>query len=141
MKVSVIIPTLNSGSTIEQCIKSLFQQTVKAGEIIVVDGGSIDGTSKICQDLGIFFMEDAEGTVGRARNIGVDKTFNEIVLFLDSDCVASNTTLEYHIRSYENQGEVCGVMVRTGRVMMILSRICRVASSAGRRHFEKTGRR
>ena len=44
MKVSVVVPTFNSESTINDCLSSLINQTYPPYEIIVVDGGSLDST-------------------------------------------------------------------------------------------------
>ena len=48
--VSVIIPTLNSQATIDECIKSIVKQCkVFLVEIIIVDNGSSDNTLSICK--------------------------------------------------------------------------------------------
>ena len=47
--VSVIIPTLNSQATIDECIKSIVKQCKVLVEIIIVDNGSSDNTLSICK--------------------------------------------------------------------------------------------
>jgi len=82
--VSVVIPTKNSGETIETCLKSIRAQTYPNVEIIVVDSYSKDNTKKIA---GKFGAKVIEGKVGRsvARNIGAEKATGELILSLDSD--------------------------------------------------------
>ena len=47
VKVSLILPSLNVGRYIEECIESAMHQTLKEIEIICVDAGSTDGTLEI----------------------------------------------------------------------------------------------
>ncbi|HUV83592.1 MAG TPA: glycosyltransferase family A protein [archaeon] len=50
--VSVIVPTRNSASTIEMCLRSIKKQTYLDIEIIVVDNYSEDGTTEIAKEYG-----------------------------------------------------------------------------------------
>ena len=45
--VSIIISVLNSAETLEQCLLSVYEQTYPHKEVIVIDGGSNDGTVDI----------------------------------------------------------------------------------------------
>ena len=91
MKVSVIIPTYNSENYLEDCLKSVINQTFKDYEIIIVDNHSEDNTLKIIEK----FMEkyprinliklDSNLKQGIARNIGVQNAVGEYIMFVDSD--------------------------------------------------------
>lgn len=90
MKVSVIIPTYNEKDILISAIESLGEQSLDDFEIIIVDDGSKDGTSKILTNLQktlnslIFLRQDHKGA-GAARNLGADKAKGEILVFVDAD--------------------------------------------------------
>lgn len=50
VKFSIIIPTLNSEKYLKQCLNSIFKQTYKNFEVIIIDGGSSDNTLKIIRN-------------------------------------------------------------------------------------------
>ena len=80
--ISVIIPTLNEADCIASAIRSA--QSRGAGEIIVVDGGSADGTSAIAQSLGAAVIASAANR-GAQQNLGALRAAGPILLFLHAD--------------------------------------------------------
>jgi glycosyltransferase involved in cell wall biosynthesis len=87
MKVSAIIPTYNRAAFIERAISSIFNQTYKDIEIIVVDDGSTDNTIEILnkyRDRIKIIRQKNMGT-SEAKNTGINNATGEIVMFLDSD--------------------------------------------------------
>ncbi|GAB3757822.1 glycosyltransferase family 2 protein [Microlunatus parietis] len=92
-KVSVVIATYNSGSRVEETVRSLLGQTLPAEEYegIFVDDGSTDGTYALVERL----IKDQpqlrlhqipnSGWSGRPRNLGTDRATGEYVLYLDHD--------------------------------------------------------
>jgi glycosyltransferase involved in cell wall biosynthesis/predicted O-methyltransferase YrrM len=88
-QISVIIPAYNSDKTIIQAIESVFNQTFKALEVIVVDDGSTDNIKNLLLpyiEKGVikyFFKEN--GGPSSARNLGIQKVEGEFVAFLDAD--------------------------------------------------------
>lgn len=88
MKISVIIPTYNRKEELKRAIDSVLGQTMKPGEIIVVDGGSNDGTGLILREYardGVKILMQTSNGVSNARNLGIRESKNEWVAFLDSD--------------------------------------------------------
>lgn len=87
--VSVIVPSFNNGRFIESALDSYFQQTYpeENREIIVVDDGSTDSTSRIsCKYRGkILYIHQRHGGIASARNTGIANARGEIITFLDSD--------------------------------------------------------
>lgn len=93
-KISVIIPAYNYGRYIEECLKSVFIQTWKNLEIIVVNDGSTDETSKIVENFissyhsdhidFIYIYQENKGFPS-AHNVGLKKSSGDYVLFLDAD--------------------------------------------------------
>lgn len=87
VKVSVIIPTLNEGERIRGLLRSLKEAPYPGKEIIVVDGGSTDGTVEIAKEEGATVLRE-EGSVrgpGNARNQGARAAKGEVLAFFDAD--------------------------------------------------------
>jgi glycosyltransferase involved in cell wall biosynthesis len=82
--VSIVIPTKDSGQTIEKCLKSIKQQTYNNVEIIIVDCFSKDNTQKIASLFGADIIK-ANAKRSEARNKGAEKARGEFLLFVDSD--------------------------------------------------------
>lgn len=115
--VSCIIPVLNEKETIQDYIISLYNQDYRPIELIIVDGGSVDGTVDIIkramEDLNDdsfsvkFFRERDFGTItspANARNIGLDNAGGELVFFIDSDTrFISNSTISTAISEMGNK--------------------------------------
>ena len=86
--IDVIIPAHNAERTIDECVKSVLQQTLQPRKIIVIDDESTDGTLERlrafnCPCLTVISMP--RGGVSRARNAGLAAADSEFVAFLDSD--------------------------------------------------------
>lgn len=85
---SIIIPTYNRAQFITNTILSVINQTLKDFEIIIVDDGSTDDTSKVIQPFlssNISYYKIQNSERGFARNYGASKSSGEWLCFLDSD--------------------------------------------------------
>lgn len=90
MKFSIIIPVYNVEKYIEKCLKSVFDQTYKNYEVIIVNDGSTDGSEKIIKEYiknkkNVVYIKQKNQGQSQARNNGVKKATGEYLLFLDSD--------------------------------------------------------
>ena len=88
--ISIIIPVYNVEQYLNQCIDSIVNQTYKNLEIILVDDGSTDNSSRICdeyalQDKRIKVIHKENGGVSSARNFGLNIAKGEYIGFVDSD--------------------------------------------------------
>lgn len=88
--VSIIVPIYNVAPYLEHCIESISGQTYKNLEIILVDDGSTDGSSKICdeyvqKDKRIKVYHRQNKGVSAARNYGIDKSRGNYIAFVDAD--------------------------------------------------------
>ncbi|UCC91435.1 MAG: glycosyltransferase [Candidatus Aenigmatarchaeota archaeon] len=109
MKISVVIPVYNSEKTIEKCIGSLLNQTRKPDEIIVVDDRSKDRTSEIAKSFkNVTLLEKNHEGPAAARNLGAKKAKGEILLFIDSDCIADKNWVSEMVKPFENK-QITGV--------------------------------
>ena len=94
--VSIIIPTYQHGDTIEKCHLSLFDQTFKDYEIIVVNDGSTDDTAEILEkykDKIKIISEENKGAPA-ARNRGFKESSGEFIIFCDADVEARPDMLQ-----------------------------------------------
>jgi len=93
--VSVVVPSLNSGYSIDKCLASIFSSKYPSDlfEVILVDGGSTDGTIEIARQRGAKIVQGGR-TPGEARNIGVHASSGEIIAFTDSDCIVGEDWLD-----------------------------------------------
>lgn len=88
--VSIIVPVYNVEAYLEDCIKSLISQTYDNIEILLIDDGSTDSSSTICdtfskQDNRIVVIHKQNQGVSVARNTGLEIAKGDYVCFVDSD--------------------------------------------------------
>ena len=85
-KISVIIPTYNRAGILNRAIQSVFNQTFRDFELIVVDDGSTDDTARSVASLpSIKYLSQNHSGVSKARNLGIEHARGEWLAFLDSD--------------------------------------------------------
>lgn len=88
--ISVVVPVYNVSKYLHKCIDSIINQTYKSLEIILVDDGSTDGSSAICdyyaqKDPRIKVIHKPNGGLSSARNAGIEVVSGDYVSFIDSD--------------------------------------------------------
>jgi len=83
--VSVVIPALNEAGTIERVIEQLKRISPYPTEIIVVDGGSYDGTQERALNGGAKIIFDRRPGYGRAIRTGLEHATGEAVVVIDAD--------------------------------------------------------
>jgi glycosyltransferase involved in cell wall biosynthesis len=102
VKVSIIIPTYNRAHIIAETLDSIFTQTYQNWECIVVDDGSTDHTEAIINKylskdnrFKFYYRPDNHLKGANAcRNLGLEKSKGEYVMFLDSDDICESFCLE-----------------------------------------------
>ncbi len=94
-KISVIIPTYQSATTIGETLRDLANQTWPNTEIIVVDDGSTDNLAEAIAAWKhqLLFMQQPHSGAPVARNAGAAKASGEYLLFLDADTRLQPTML------------------------------------------------
>ncbi|MEA2688283.1 MAG: hypothetical protein QOD51_890 [Candidatus Eremiobacteraeota bacterium] len=111
MRISVVVPTYNRLDTLRHVIPSLLAQDLRRGEfeVVVADSNSTDGTAEylagVAQDNP--FVRHLPGPyTGRAsaRNAGIAAAKGRIVLFTDSDIIASPDLLSRHLAHHDQPG-------------------------------------
>ena len=89
-KISIIVPVYNVEKYLEKCINSIINQTYQNLEIILIDDGSIDDSSKICdtfaeKDNRIRVIHKENEGVSVTKNLGIKISTGSYISFVDSD--------------------------------------------------------
>lgn len=113
-KVSVIIATYNSKSSLINCIKSLENQDYKGEiEIVIVDDGSTDGTLGAIRSgkwkRRVKILKQSRKGPAAARNLGAKNARGEIFVFTDADCIAPSGWISNIVRTYGQFPEIVGI--------------------------------
>ena len=105
MKLSIITPTLNSEKTISYSLNSVFNQTYKKFEHIIVDGGSTDNTLKILKDHKVNkkIIIKKKSSIYEAINIGIKNSNGEFIIILNSDDIFQSNLILDKIVKYIKQ--------------------------------------
>jgi len=107
MKVSIVIPVYNAENYLQECVDSCLKQTYQNIEIIAVDDGSTDGSSKILKSYSekIKSITKKNGGTPSALNAGIKSMTGEWFKWLSADDVLYENAIEVLVREAESQGE------------------------------------
>ena len=110
--MSVIVPTYNAEKNIVKLVESLLDLNYpkKLLEIIIVDNNSIDRTKEIIKRYPVMLLEEKSiQSSYAARNKGIENAKNEILAFIDSDCIATKEWLKEGVKPIiEDKGDLVG---------------------------------
>lgn len=100
IRFSFIIPNYNKGSYISECLKSIYNQTYKNFEVIVIDDSSTDNS---IEEIKKFSVDKVLTTnrrqAGGARNAGLNCASGDYIVFLDSDDYLTNNKVLENLAS------------------------------------------
>lgn len=96
---SIIVPIYNVEEYLPQCIESVLKQNLQDYELILIDDGSTDSSSKICEQYSkkyssIKLIHQSNAGLSAARNTGVAAASGEYLIFLDGDDYLEPSALE-----------------------------------------------
>lgn len=107
-KISIVVPIYNVEKYLDQCVKSIINQTYKNLEIILVNDGSIDNSGKICdkykrQDNRVIVIHKENGGSSDARNVGIQIATGKYIGFVDSDDYIEKDMYEFLYNNMINE--------------------------------------
>lgn len=89
--ISVIVPVYQARKYVEKCVESVKNQTFSDWEMLLVDDGCTDGSSRLCDQCADgderirVFHKKKNGGVSAARNLALDEAKGDYIAFLDVD--------------------------------------------------------
>ncbi len=104
--ISIIVPVYNVEPYLRKCLDSVVNQTYRDIAILIVDDGSTDSSSEICDEykigsrIQVFHTENHGLSV--ARNYALDRATGNYIAFLDSDDWLEETALERFMTVVQN---------------------------------------
>ena len=113
LKVSVVVPTKNRCQALKKCLDSLLRQTYKNFEIVIVDGGSTDGTENLVNEYGrrlaVKFVKQKKRGLVNAVNDGWNASNGDIVIRTDDDIIATREWLQKVVETFCISDDIGGV--------------------------------
>lgn len=113
--ISIVIPTLNSGSVLEKCLKSIALQKYPKSkvEIIIGDGGSTDETLAIAKKYGATVVTNKLKTGESGKAVGVKAATGELIALIDSDNILPNSRwLSDMVKPFEDKEIILSEPIR-----------------------------
>lgn len=112
--ISIIIPVYNKATYLNACIDSVISQTFSDIEIIIINDGSTDKSKEIIEsyhDPRIRLFNIDNGGVSNARNIGIQHSSGEYILFIDADDTTEKDYCEKLYRIFTSFGSEIDILI------------------------------
>ena len=107
MKVSLISTVKDTADHIEEFLGSVALQTRAPDEVIVVDGGSTDGTVELLRSAdNVTLIEEPGANIARGRNVAIGAAAHDVIAVSDADCVLDPAWLERILTPIEAGADV-----------------------------------
>jgi len=102
--VSIIVTVKNEEKKLKETLEALTRIDYPSYEVVLVDGGSNDGTINIAEKFPIKTIQASDSNPGQGRNIGVENSSGEVIAFIDGDCVPERDWLRKSVESLKCKG-------------------------------------
>jgi GT2 family glycosyltransferase len=107
VKVSLVTTVKDARPHISQFVDSVRAQTFPPDEVVVVDGGSADGTLEWLQGAdGILVLSEPGVNISRGRNIGIAAATHDVLALTDGDCVLDREWLAHLVKPLARGADV-----------------------------------
>ena len=111
MKLSIIVPVYNVEKTLGNCVESIISQTYQDIEIILIDDGSFDNSTKISDSYtkiydNVIIIHQRNNGVSSARNKGLGCVSGDLITFVDSDDTLDIDMYELLVSGFESGTDV-----------------------------------
>lgn len=110
--ISLIATVRNEAVNIERWLDSLLEQTLRPAEIVIVDGGSSDGTYEILQAFAarspvpVKILQEAGANIARGRNLAIERAAGPLIACTDAGCLVPPAWLAHLTGPFAADSEV-----------------------------------
>lgn len=116
-KISVVLPIYNQENYLSKCLESLVAQSFADFELLLIDDGSVDSTPLLCdswseKDDRIRVFHKKNGGVSSARNLGIEQSRGEYIVFVDPDDYVESDYLQHLFQLIPTEGADCGFIIQ-----------------------------
>jgi glycosyltransferase involved in cell wall biosynthesis len=146
--ISVVIPVYNRFDCLKRSVESVLSQTLPVSEVILVDDGSIDGTSELLpryiaenqmwRDRVSYVQQDNQGP-NVARNTGIAHAKGDWLAFNDNDDLWLPQKLEWQFQALDQFKDQCGACITDAWFMNNPHMKMTLFQLAGKEHRESIG--
>lgn len=110
--ISIVIPVYNVQDFLEECLKSVINQTYTNLEVILIDDGSTDASSDICKryvqvDSRVYLYRQDNQGLSAARNQGIKLSTGKYIMFVDSDDFITEDCVSFLYRLIKDNFNHC----------------------------------
>lgn len=112
--ISVVVPVYNSEKFVEKAVRSVLEQTYEPIEVIVVNDGSSDYTTKILADLELEYskvriLNQSNQGAAAARNRGIEQARGDWIAFMDADDISKPNRFEVQVNKIKSDKDLAVV--------------------------------
>ncbi len=121
MKISIIVATYNADKTLRRCLDSIVSQKTSEIELLIIDGGSTDGTTDIVcfyKEQVDYFVSEPDRGIYDAWNKGIRKASGQWIMFLGADDFLLSDSISIYL-DFLRSHQVEGIDIISGRCCFI----------------------
>jgi glycosyltransferase involved in cell wall biosynthesis len=128
VKVSLVATVKDVHAHIDEFLESVERQTRRPDEVVVVDGGSTDGTWEVLRSgVGVMALREPGANIARGRNVAIRAATHEAIAVSDGDCVLAPDWLERILEPLERGADVAAGFYRP--IAETLLQVCAAAAT------------
>jgi poly-beta-1,6-N-acetyl-D-glucosamine synthase len=115
LQLTVIVPAYNEAASLGDTLRSIAAQTVRVGEVIVVDDGSTDGTAEVARACGVRVVSPPANTGSKAgaQNFALDGVRTVFTMAIDADTTLAPDAIELLLAPFDDPlvAATCGFVL------------------------------
>lgn len=107
--ISIVVPARNEEDNLRRLLRSVEEQEFEDYEVVVVDGGSTDGTREVAEEYGATVIEGPLKGPAVARNMGWRESKGDYIYFMDADWFFDGEVLQKVEAEFDEETDIVHV--------------------------------